>query len=531
MEKNYLIYSYEIYEYVYVGLTKNLERRDKEHRKTEEDSLYRFAKNNGYQIPTPKILETDLSLIDAKLKEENWLLLYISKGFKKINIAKCGLKNSAIGTPKKEQSSFIKKERKTKLMEIEEKVKNKTLTKEEALSTFYRYTTKSQMCKMFSQLYELCRENDWLKFFPKKSKPKHNKLPFSTEQEILHKNDLPLNVIFFKDSDVEYCVNTNNGDVYKINKKNIKKLKRIYDNGMLCYTYLKRGEVYLFPYHRILAKIKNIDYDYIVKYKDGNIENIKEENIIFIKTNYKEWHQTFDSKALVFKDGTLVNRRTKLIINGEKKDNGLFYQGINIDKIVFNYFIGEIDFDSVEIQHKDGNVFNNSVENLICVNFKAKKSRLTGKANVIIEKQDNEHKIFIIDNDEKVFVSKTSDETAANDIYEAALLKLKKNAYWRQWINTFKETEIPEYIKQSVKRRNDEIRCESSGCYWHSARKCWKSKIYYIDKEYSLGYFKSFEEGKMLYEQATSAIKFNVFENWYKTIENRRKDIKKLFLA
>lgn len=529
MEKKYLIYSYEFYDYVYVGLTNNIEQRDYQHRKMD-DSLNRFAKENGYQIPKPKILETELSSTEAKLKEENWLSLYLSKGFKKINIAKCGLKYSALGPSKGQENSFIKGTKKSKITEIQDKIKNGTITKDDAVSMFYRYSTKTQMSKMFPKLYEICNECGWLDLFPRKNKPKHSKTLAAFEPGVLHKEDLPSDAKFFNDGGSEYCIDMRNGELYKVNKKNVRKLKKVESDGMVMYTYLRKGETNLYPYHRILAKAKGIDYDYVVNYKDGDPENINESNILFIKTDYSKGQQIFDSRAIIFKDGTLIGRTTRTPVDLERRENGFYYNDVNLDKIVFNYFVGEIDFGTAEIRHKDGNPFNNNVDNLVCDNFKQRnRMRFKDGIKAAIEKYNNEYKIFIIDNDEQFFVSKTADEVTANEIYEAAVVKIKKNGYWRQWIRDFKEIEIPEYIKQSVKRRNDAIRCESSGCYWHAPRNCWKSKIYYIDKEYSLGYFETFEEGKMLYEQAASAIKFNVFENWYKTIENRRKDIKKIF--
>ena len=69
-EKNYLIYSYEIEEAVYVGLTKNLKKRDKAHRMpSNADTLFRFCQNKNINIPDPIVLENSLTAIEAQAKE------------------------------------------------------------------------------------------------------------------------------------------------------------------------------------------------------------------------------------------------------------------------------------------------------------------------------------------------------------------------------------------------------------------------------------------------------------------------------
>ena len=75
-EKNYIIYSYEIGSHVYVGLTKDMKRRDKEHRGIaykKKDSLKNFIVENHVEMPQPKILESNLSETEAISKEDNWL--------------------------------------------------------------------------------------------------------------------------------------------------------------------------------------------------------------------------------------------------------------------------------------------------------------------------------------------------------------------------------------------------------------------------------------------------------------------------
>lgn len=528
MKNNYVIYAYEFPEHVYIGLTNNMQQRDYQHRNSE-DSINTFCKNNKLKMPSPKILEYDLSLTEAKLKEKDWLDLYISKGFQKINVMKCGV---ALFTDDMsvEKNVLLVTKRPSKISETERKIREGTLTKDEATGMFYRYATKTQMCKQFPALYEVCKKNGWLALFPKRKKTNAGRATIKKEPKLLHYEDIPKTAFFFNEKDHYYATVPENGDLYVIHKKNVIKLIPTELNGLIYYTYMKRWETIMTPYHCILAKALGIKDGYIVEYKDGNTHNISKNNIQFIETDYSKSKQIFDSECVVFNDGTLIERKTKMAPLALKKEkNGVFYKGINVDKIVFNYFNYPIDFLEDEILHKNGDVFDNSAKNLECRTSLPRKRNTRALDMVEIESEEGVFKIYINDNAEKMFIAKTSDNIAATDIREALITKLRLNIYWKQWIKNFKEFEIPEYIENVRKRRNDIIRCESSGCYWHASRNCWKSKIYYIDKEYSLGYFKTFEEGKMLYEEAAAAIKFNVFENWYKTIENRREDIKRIF--
>lgn len=93
--KNRLIYAYEFTDrFVYVGLTNNLKRRDRQHRgfsvdgekkEPKHDSLYQYAKSNGVAIPEPKILEEKLTAEESKFAERKWMKFYSDKGWVLIN--------------------------------------------------------------------------------------------------------------------------------------------------------------------------------------------------------------------------------------------------------------------------------------------------------------------------------------------------------------------------------------------------------------------------------------------------------------
>lgn len=91
-----LIYVYEIYiegikPHAYIGLTYNLDARDKQHlHGGENDSLWRFCKEHNVAIPKPKILTDYIPKDEASRMEVFYEKEYRERGFETINVAKCG---------------------------------------------------------------------------------------------------------------------------------------------------------------------------------------------------------------------------------------------------------------------------------------------------------------------------------------------------------------------------------------------------------------------------------------------------------
>lgn len=90
-----LIYVYEIYvdgkPHAYIGLTYNLEIRDKQHLyHGESDSLWRFCKEHNVALPKPKILMDYVPEDEASRMEGIFEQQYRERGFETINVAKCG---------------------------------------------------------------------------------------------------------------------------------------------------------------------------------------------------------------------------------------------------------------------------------------------------------------------------------------------------------------------------------------------------------------------------------------------------------
>jgi predicted GIY-YIG superfamily endonuclease len=97
--KIYCIYVYEDKKnkHVYVGLTKNIKRRDREHRAGKKkhgivkyDTVYKYFNNNRQNVPEVIVLKKDLTAKEAQQMEEFYYNYYDSNGWKLINKAKPG---------------------------------------------------------------------------------------------------------------------------------------------------------------------------------------------------------------------------------------------------------------------------------------------------------------------------------------------------------------------------------------------------------------------------------------------------------
>ena len=100
----FLIYAYEDPENrcVYVGLTKDLKRRRRQHerklRKTHEyDIVKKHFISLGQDLPEEVILEEHLTPAMAQEREGFWLQKYLSEGWTGLNIAKTGSGTSSVG--------------------------------------------------------------------------------------------------------------------------------------------------------------------------------------------------------------------------------------------------------------------------------------------------------------------------------------------------------------------------------------------------------------------------------------------------
>lgn len=75
---------------VYIGRTIYPKLRDHQHRTREKDTVYKYSKEIGIDIPEMKILEEGLTVLEGAEKEIYWEKYYRENGFTIINKKPCG---------------------------------------------------------------------------------------------------------------------------------------------------------------------------------------------------------------------------------------------------------------------------------------------------------------------------------------------------------------------------------------------------------------------------------------------------------
>lgn len=624
-EKKYLIYSYIINNFVYVGLTKDICRRHNEHLKDKyNDSLYKYCLENNQNLPEPIILERGLTSTEAQVKEGDWLKYYIDKKYNIINKAKCGYQKSSLGGVnynninnncltkclsykkiisyeecyaealkyktikefkinnlkfynyalkmgwvkeytwiKKEKndinnsevnfsdyikcvneckslSDFSLKYRKYYLWGLKNDLNKKYFKKDlkmknyicdeyinmsidDIVNEFKKYGTKSELCKKNSKFYNHCRICDLLKYFPKKEKTYER---VYTKVEKYNINDIDIDKLILIPSFKDYYIDTTNCVIYKKLKKRINKVEPFTKkNGLIYYSLYKlNGDKKVYPYHKFLRLALGLNEYNCVSYIDGDYSNIKQDNLHFFNytiENNKQIHEYYND--FIDNDGKIYNRVDEVLIKGDKKENGRWKFGrFFVDEIVYDFFVDKIEYGRILIEHIDGDLLNNNYKNLFVSNKK------NGKIEII--EKENTNTISIVDLYGKRFnLGNISDKYVLKKLINSLNENIANHNFVDEWFYEFKKNEYTFFLDEDIKANIEKIRSESCGCYWHSSRQCWKSKIYFNNKEYSLGYFNKFEEGKFIYDIACTYIKHDKFNEWYKTIEEYRKYVKLLF--
>ena len=100
--QSYVIYAYEdqTNKTCYVGLTKNLKKRHASHKRLNHgrsDSVKNYFDSIGQVIPTPIILEKELTPDESRLREEYWKKEYEKKGWCTLNRGATGKNKSSLG--------------------------------------------------------------------------------------------------------------------------------------------------------------------------------------------------------------------------------------------------------------------------------------------------------------------------------------------------------------------------------------------------------------------------------------------------
>lgn len=136
-DRNYLVYVYEDPEnkYAYIGLTRNLIQRHKAHKYggKKPDSVCRYFLDIGMDFPLPKVVEENLTQIEARTEEGFWVEEYRKNGWNIINRAKTGRYSSSVGSG----SYVILDELKSHLLKEAKKYKNRAQYMRECPSHYY----------------------------------------------------------------------------------------------------------------------------------------------------------------------------------------------------------------------------------------------------------------------------------------------------------------------------------------------------------------------------------------------------------
>lgn len=191
------IYLYVFQNAIYIGRTVNPDGRDKEHRRTRKDSVYKYSELSNEPIPKMKIIERDLTLTEGARKEKELIKIYSNAGYRLINKNSGGSLGSAckkwkysieefVATAKecsgredyhKKYSSHYDKARKTGLLnELFPKKKTGVWATKYSYNTCMEaaFTCKNtaEFKKKFLPLYKKAVKKHWLNVFFENGKSK-----------------------------------------------------------------------------------------------------------------------------------------------------------------------------------------------------------------------------------------------------------------------------------------------------------------------------------------------------------------------
>lgn len=381
------------------------------------------------------------------------------------------------------------------------------------LEEMNKYQTKTEFSKMNSKIYNYCRINGLLKMFKTKDKK---------QNEYIKVNKYALNDVDLTSfKEIEYngenfFIDTKNYLLYKPLKTRINSRMGKYNaNGIYCFVIHNN----YIPYHSFLTEKP------LVKYKDNDFTNLNFTNLEFCDIDLQNEFKPIKELKTYFisKNGEIYSQKDKVIVKLEIKNNEYYFKGFNVSKLICKYWKNYDSSKMFDVVYNDGNTLNINLENLSIVSKKCKIH------NIKIDKYNGHSEIKIKDFlGNEYFIGSINNEKILKQIHKDLKNRILVNPNITEWINEYRE-EFTQWKTDDELLTNIRLRTESCGCYWSEVHKSWKSKIYYNDKEYSLGYFSCFEMGKLLYEEATLHIKYGTFTKWYSNIENKRNEIRKLF--
>ena len=197
-DKNDSVYRYywEETNAIYIGRTLMYRQNDRhnEHQ-ADTDTVFKYAKENGLEIPQMEIIEENITPIEGLEREDYWVNYYKEKGYNVLNKGKTGIGSGSLGainSGKWNKKTVFEEAKKYKTRSEFQKGcigayvvarKNKWLSemdwfgevikprgywdKETCYVEARKYKTKTDFFKGCQSAYEVARKNKWLDiFFP-----------------------------------------------------------------------------------------------------------------------------------------------------------------------------------------------------------------------------------------------------------------------------------------------------------------------------------------------------------------------------
>lgn len=284
-KRTYVIYAYEdiVNKFVYVGLTNNIERRIKEHRKInyknnirKYDIVRQYFEDCCFGLPEPKILQSGINGFEAQELEDKFKMKYIEDGWNIINTGKTGKGTSSLGNlsytyPTREECAMIvsqckdRKEVKTKHWRVYMTIRRNgwddlfpprmgRQQKEDYIKLASRYKSRKDLIVNNIKLYKRIKSNGWIdEIFPSiyDGVDKDDLIEFARKyknQTKLKENDFELydickdndwlQEIFIKPTRIKYSITYDECSEIVL-KYNTRKAFREYDR--LAYNFAKKN--------------------------------------------------------------------------------------------------------------------------------------------------------------------------------------------------------------------------------------------------------------------------------------------------
>lgn len=142
-DKNDSVYKYYFKETnsIYIGRTlmHRQKIRDNDHIFDDEDTVHKYAKENGLAVPPMDIIEENITVKEALEMEDYWVNYYKERGYNVLNIAKTGIGSGSIGG-----------------------IANGKWTKERVFEESKNYTTRTEFARGNSGAYYAAHRNGWI---------------------------------------------------------------------------------------------------------------------------------------------------------------------------------------------------------------------------------------------------------------------------------------------------------------------------------------------------------------------------------